>query len=242
MPTGSVGELKEEKRGSVASRCRRAALTCLSPQQSRTVRSGQELRRRPQTAETSLSPLPSEIFPPPQAPSSVFHSSPPAHSLFPSFRFSLVAPAISQKFARPFADRSVDSLERGIEKFSAFSGRDDLLPEDRVSRDGEVEDAPVAGVGDGGLAAAAVVVVMVVVVVVVVVVVLLLVPVKKRKKKRKKKTAHVGGGSSLLPRTPAGGGKATLKDRGDVVLAGTRRVFVHVARKENFSTSRLRHT
>lgn len=29
VPTGFVGELKEEKRGSVASRCRRAALTCL---------------------------------------------------------------------------------------------------------------------------------------------------------------------------------------------------------------------
>lgn len=149
-------------------------------------------------------------------------------------RFSLAAPAISQTFARSFFHRSVDPLERGIEKSSAFSGRDGLLPEDRVSRDGEVEDAPVAGVGGGGLAAAAMVVTVVVVVV--------LVPVKKRKKKRKKKTVYVGGGSSLLPRTPAGGGKATFKDRGDVVLAGTRRVFVHVARKENFSTSRLRHT
>lgn len=50
---------------------------------------------------------------------------------------------------------------------------------------------------------------------------------------------YIGGGSSsLLPRNSIGGGKATLKDRGDVVLAGTRRVFAHVARKENFSAPR----
>lgn len=62
---------------------------------------------------------------------------------------------------------------------------------------------------------------------------------KKRKKKRKKKkTAYLGGGSSsLYSLNSVGGGKATLKDRGDVVLAGTRRVFVHVARKENFPIS-----
>lgn len=77
---------------------------------------------------------------------------------------------------------------------------------------------------------------------VMVVVVVVLVPVKTRKKKkRKKKTAYIGGGqlSSLLPRTPIGGGKATLKDCGDVVLAGTRRVFAHVSRKEYFSTPHL---
>lgn len=46
-------------------------------------------------------------------------------------------------------------------------------------------------------------------------------------------------GAALLSalQNSVGGGKATLKDRGDVVLAGTRRVFVHVARKENFPTS-----
>lgn len=43
-------------------------------------------------------------------------------------------------------------------------------------------------------------------------------------------------GATLLYSPEPGGGKATLKDRGDVVLAGTRRVFAHVARKENFST------
>lgn len=46
-------------------------------------------------------------------------------------------------------------------------------------------------------------------------------------------------GAALLSalQNSVGGGKATLKDRGDVVLAGTRRVFVHVARKDNFPTS-----
>lgn len=60
---------------------------------------------------------------------------------------------------------------------------------------------------------------------------------RKKKRKKKKKTAHVGGAALLsVPQNSVGGGKATLKDRGDVVLAGTRRVFVHVARKENFPT------
>lgn len=73
----------------------------------------------------------------------------------------------------------------------------------------------------------------------VMVVVVVLVPVKKRKKReKKKKTTCIGGGAQLFSTTQnsIGGGKATLKDRGDVVLVGTRRVFAHVARKENFST------
>lgn len=73
--------------------------------------------------------------------------------------------------------------------FSIFEG-DGLHLEDRVSRDGEIVDAPIAGVGGDGLVTTAMVMVVVVVV---------LVPVKTRKKKkRKKKTAYIGGGSSLL--------------------------------------------
>ena len=51
-------------------------------------------------------------------------------------------------------------------------------------------------------------------------------------------------GTALLsaPQNFVGGGKATLKDLGDVVLVGTRRVFVHVARKENFLTPHLYFT
>lgn len=116
---------------------------------------------------------------------------------------------------------------------SSISSGDGPLLEDRISRDSD-EDASAADVGGGGLTATVVVVMVVVVVVVV--------PVKKkkkRKKKRKKKTADILVGAALLC-SLAGGDKATLKDRGDVVLAGTRRVFVHVARKDDFSIRLVR--
>lgn len=233
VSTGSVGELKEEKRGSVASRCRRAALTCLvrnSLVRFAPARSLAGDRRRLNLAVSptiSIFPLtpdfltgfPQPSYPPPATVISVLPSAPSRsrsrlrfytrYTKFFSFFFFPIDPLVYLK------------------NLQYFEG-DGLFREDRVYRSGEFEDAPVAGVGSDGLAATAMVMVVVLVV---------LVPVKKSKtkKKRKKKTACTGGGnSSLLTRT--GGGKATLKDRGDVVLAGTRRVFAHVARKENFST------
>jgi len=201
-----------------------------SPQQSRTVRSGQEPRQRSQTAEPRclpyhlgfstyarlshrlsirLPPLASVISVLPSTPSRCRSRLEFSHAKFASLPF----------------DRSVDLLEESSTYSSEGNGS---FSEDRVSRDNEIEDAPVAGVGGDGLVAAAMVMVVVVVVLVLV-------------KKKKKKTAYIGGGnSSLLPRT--GGGKATFKDRGDVVLAGTRRVFARIARKENFSTSHLYFT
>lgn len=73
----------------------------------------------------------------------------------------------------------------------SVSSRDGPLLEDCVSRDGEIEDAPVADIGDGGLTTT------VVVVMVVVVVVVLVKKKKKRKKKRKKKTADILVGAAL---------------------------------------------
>jgi len=167
-----------------------------SPQQSRTVRSGQEPRRWSQTAQTSLSPLPSGFFHLRQTFQQAFHLSSssclryfrPFVSLL-SFLFSLtILHALHE--IRESTFRLIRRSTWGI--FSIFEG-DSLLLEDCVSRDGEIEDAPVVGIGGDGLATAAMVMVVVVV----------LVPVKKRKKKKRKKKTYIGGGSSsLLHRTP----------------------------------------
>ncbi|TGZ39757.1 hypothetical protein DBV15_09689 [Temnothorax longispinosus] len=209
-----------------------------SPQQSRTVRSGQEPRWRSQTAGENFAVSPTIWIFPLTSDFLTRLSIPPSPSCHRYFRPSVGSLSVSlsrlQFCARYYETRG--STLRSIRSICLKNLQhlhrkgDGLFYEDRVSRDGEIEDAPVAGVGDDSLATAAMVMVVVVVV---------LVPVKKRKKKkkkRKKKTTYIGGGnSSLLPRT--GGGKATLKDRGDVVLAGTRRVFAHVASKLFYASS-----
>lgn len=102
--TGSVGELKEEKRGSVASRCRRAALTCLvrnSLVRFAPARSLADDRRR---LATSLSPLPAGFFHLRQDFLTGFPSPfPQLPPLFPSFRPSSApsrSPVLAYNFAR----------------------------------------------------------------------------------------------------------------------------------------------
>lgn len=179
MSTGSVGELKEEKRGSVASRCRRAALTCLvrnSLVRFAPARSLAGDRRRPNLA---VSPT-IEFFHLRQTFSQAFHL--PSLSCLRYFYPSVGSlsfpflPTILHAL-HEIRESTFRSIHRSAGRiFSIFNEEDDSFPEDRVSRDGEVEDAPVAVVSGDGLAAAAMVMVVVVVV---------LVPVKKRKKKKK---------------------------------------------------------
>lgn len=216
MPTGSVGELKEEKRGSVASRCRRAALTCLARNSHVRFARARSLAGDLADGGTSLSPLPPLRLS--TSADALSHEFSTLLTFRPTCFYRSSTRVSGYDFARVARNLRVylrPSISgRGIQRFSQTLWRDGVLP--YVI---ETEDAPVASIGGGGLAVAAVVVT-----------VPMPVPVRKRKKKkRKKKTADRWWGHlfSTLHKS-VGGGKATLKDRGDVVLAGTRRVFVHV--------------
>jgi len=57
---------------------------------------------------------------------------------------------------------------------------------------------------------------------------------EEEEEEEKEENVYWWGQLFSTPQNSIGGDEAILKDRGDVVLAGTRRVFAHVVRKELF--------
>lgn len=207
-----------------------------SPQQSRTVRSGQEPRRRSQTAQLRCLPYHLNFSTYAKTFSQAFH--PPSRSCLRYFRYSVGSLSFSfplTNFARVTRNsRTYFSIDPSIylknlqhlrggwppSRRSRFSRRRNRRCTHRGRRwrwsrdDGDGDGCCGGGAGAGE-------------------------DEEEEEEEEENGVYWWGQLSSLLPRTPIGGGKATLKDCGDVVLAGTRRVFAHVSRKEYFSTPHL---